>query len=327
MKILEEKGSITVLTALVMVAVFGMTALAVDAGYLYFMHTRLQDIADATALAAAHEIVKTNGNENSKRSAAFTKAQEYVAKHGLTKGSSTGYTTNLTNSIGEAGRMTVSFPDGVSKVKVDLEFETGLFFARVLDNHSTLVGVSSTAVIGQVGEQTGNILPICFFWDSYEPWVLYQLSLDPGNGVSGNYGFLDYPGPQTFLETLLNGYTGTLSVEQEVETYPGASVGQITRINDRINSCTNGCYVDPDSAEPDHTEEDCPRVVVIPVVEHFFDANGKSMVTIRAFAKFFLEGYDRDEKLLTGYFMEEVSTEQIVGSYTEFAIQSIRLIE
>jgi len=59
----------------------------------------------------------------------------------------------------------------------------------------------------------------------------------------------------------------------------------------------------------------------------FFDANGKSMVTIRAFAKFFLVGYDRDEKLLTGYFMEEVLTEQIVGSYTEFAIQSIRLIE
>jgi Flp pilus assembly protein TadG len=52
----EEKGATAVITALMLVLLFGFTALAIDIGYLYAARNELQNAADASALAAARKL-------------------------------------------------------------------------------------------------------------------------------------------------------------------------------------------------------------------------------------------------------------------------------
>ncbi len=63
----SQQGAALVLVALSIVALIGFIALAVSGGYLYFRHTRLQDISDATAIAAGIELVNAKGNEGKRR--------------------------------------------------------------------------------------------------------------------------------------------------------------------------------------------------------------------------------------------------------------------
>lgn len=53
----DRRGSILVLTAIMMIAMMGLLAVAVDIGYLQTARTQLQQSADAAALAAAAELI------------------------------------------------------------------------------------------------------------------------------------------------------------------------------------------------------------------------------------------------------------------------------
>ena len=52
-----ERGSILILSALLMTALFGVAALAVDASFLMEVHSEVQNAADASALAGASGLV------------------------------------------------------------------------------------------------------------------------------------------------------------------------------------------------------------------------------------------------------------------------------
>ena len=65
-----EKGYALVLTAATMAVIIGFSALVIDGGYLHFTHAKLQDVADASALAGAKELIKAPGNANKKKQAA-----------------------------------------------------------------------------------------------------------------------------------------------------------------------------------------------------------------------------------------------------------------
>src|SRR5579862_1022320 len=57
----SERGSIVVLTALALVILLGISALALDASYLYENRDRMGAAADAAARAAALELVNASG--------------------------------------------------------------------------------------------------------------------------------------------------------------------------------------------------------------------------------------------------------------------------
>lgn len=56
-----QQGAIAVIFALVLPAIIAIMGLAIDFGYLYVMRSKLQDVADATALAGAMQMHKTEG--------------------------------------------------------------------------------------------------------------------------------------------------------------------------------------------------------------------------------------------------------------------------
>jgi hypothetical protein len=307
-----------------MVVLAGFAAFAIDGGNLYNRHTRLQDIADACALAAGHQLGEEKGSIAQKKDAAFNKAVNYVNKNGLTSEPSGSTYSEKIFYKGEPGTMNVAFDDGTNEVKVDIIVNSNLYFARVLGFNQTPVTVSATARLGMAEEHTGNLVPLCFFWKDYVIGETYNLDLQPGEGESGNYGYLDYEPPSMFNDYIKDGYDGTLHVGQQVFTYTGASIGLVgSAIEDRLARCSGFC-------NPTSMEENCSRSVIIPIVNDLLvdSTNGKTHVTIAGFARFFITNWDKSSKTLTGVFIEEVEESEIKGNVgPEYLVQSVRLIK
>jgi Flp pilus assembly protein TadG len=63
-RVAREDGSILVMTAVVLVVLLGMTALTLDAAYLYDLRNRMGAAADAAAVAASKELASTTNNDD-----------------------------------------------------------------------------------------------------------------------------------------------------------------------------------------------------------------------------------------------------------------------
>ncbi|HHY17536.1 MAG TPA: hypothetical protein GX524_05620 [Firmicutes bacterium] len=324
-----EQEYALLLTAATMAVIIGFSALVIDGGYLHFTHARLQDVADSSALAGAKELVKAAGNPNKKKQAAFGMVIRYASLHGFEIVSTNGYTASLFLK-GQPGELIVSFPSGLELVEVELSLDARVFFASAsLKISSCPVRARSSVMIGQAARQKGWLLPIAFFWGEYQWYTRYDMTLAPGDGASGNYGFLDYKPSNMFSEYLQWGFDGSLTVGQVVETYPGVSTGQVSdAILGRLAACTHSCRITCVNETLEMTIEPlCPRVVVIPIVADFYEQSGKGYVTISGFAKFFIENYNKDTKVMTGWFLQEVSPSEITGSTSQFTIQAVKLVK
>src|SRR5579859_3186445 len=77
----QERGQSAVLVALLLVALMGMLALAIDGGYALFMRRQAQNAADAGALAGAHDYCVSQN-----AASAITRANEYaITRNGATR--------------------------------------------------------------------------------------------------------------------------------------------------------------------------------------------------------------------------------------------------
>lgn len=136
----RERGAVSVLVALLMVAFLGFAAVAVDVGMLYAERTQLQNGSDAAALAVAQKCARdVNDPECSGTSSLARSLVNSNAGDGLSNLSSltldtAGRTVTVTAGAQEAG----SEPNSVS-----------LVFARVL-------GISSAAVTARSSVAWGS---------------------------------------------------------------------------------------------------------------------------------------------------------------------------
>ena len=112
-----EKGAITVIVAVGMVALLGFTALVVDVGTLYYQRRDLQNAADAAALAAAWELP---GDVQ-------TRANEYALKNNISYG------------------VTAQKQNGDQEVRVTITNNYPRFFGRVFGSDNYVVSVAATA--------------------------------------------------------------------------------------------------------------------------------------------------------------------------------------
>ncbi|MDQ0820007.1 Flp pilus assembly protein TadG [Arthrobacter sp. V4I6] len=134
-----ERGGISVIVAIIMVALLGFTALAIDVGMLYSERTQLRNGSDAAALAVAQKCAKdANDPECSAisalaRSLASSNAGDRLSNvQSLTLDTAT-HTVTVAAGAQEAGKE----PNHVS-----------LFFARALGINTTEVTAASTVQWG-----------------------------------------------------------------------------------------------------------------------------------------------------------------------------------
>ncbi|MBE4719249.1 pilus assembly protein TadG-related protein [Pseudarthrobacter sp. AB1] len=212
-----ERGAVSVIVALMLVALLGFGAMAVDVGMLYSERTQLRNGADAAALAIAQKCAKSatdpDCSNTSSLAAGFANSN---ANDGLSNVKSilldkTGGTVTVTVGSQEAGHT----PNQVS-----------LFFARVFGLNATEVNAPSTVQWGspvkgttafpitvsicQVRGQTGVMQLLRLHGTGANPGCFYGPS---GAAVEGGFGGLKQDSGQcgAFIDiakSMANGDTG-----------------------------------------------------------------------------------------------------------------------
>jgi len=195
----QRSGSILVLTAVMLVALFALLAFAVDLGYLEVVRTELQRSADAAAIAAAWELIDPNslsgnGNPSVAMEHARTKASQYtglnlVGNQASSLAQSDVVIGQLATPSNRNALMTFDNPGMYNAVQVsvrrtaDQNGEVPLFLARVMGLASAAQQAHATAaflnnVVGFATPPTGVSLGVLPFALDQDTWN----SLLAGNG-------------------------------------------------------------------------------------------------------------------------------------------------
>lgn len=207
--ITNEYGGVLIIVAFLIVALLGITALAVDVGELYSVRRQMVNAADAAALAGAQELIRSPGDH----SKAEIVAREYAHSHNQS----------------DAGQVEVTIPNDYT-VEVITGKNVQYTFARILGFTDSDVPAQATAVTGKIIEMEG-LIPIGMheqmFYDLVGeggiPFVNFHETYGPGN-----WSWVDFdPPPVTKFVTvdiLENGYPGELAINQTIWTNTGANI-------------------------------------------------------------------------------------------------------
>lgn len=190
----SRKGATLVFVALSLVALLGVASLAIDIGHLFYVRTRLQATADASALAAAQEIP----NEASAR----TIAKQYAQSN---EGGDTSVLADDDVELGNWDSAARSFtPNGnpanavhvIVRRSAGNNNPVGTWFARVLGINEA--GVEAEAIATRTGGGGSRFLIDDEMIDSDEPVIealADKYGMEPEEIISDNDGdwFIDLP--------------------------------------------------------------------------------------------------------------------------------------
>jgi len=257
----SERGAVIVVVAVAIVALLGFAAITVDAGSLYVERRRIQDAADAAALAGAQLLPEDPLGAQSL-------AQALAAQNGADP---------------LQIQVEVSPDNDWIRVRAGDEVEFGL--ARALGFSEATVTAASRAGVEAVGALQG-VQPFGVQGQDFVEGEQYALKLgsqsDPGP-YHGNFHALALgsAGAETYAGNIACGYSGRIRLGQELTTEPGNMAGPTARgVQARIDADPGATY--------DTFDDDSPRLVYVPIIDSF-DVHGRNEVQVVGFAAFFLE--------------------------------------
>ncbi len=305
----SERGQATVLFAISAVALLSMGALSLDAGRAYVLVQQLKTAADAAALAGGQDLP---GNPSQAQVDALAAAQA----NGLS-----------------ASDVAVSVSQGNQVITVTTRGTVPYYFAPLFGIDSGTFKQTSAAQVGPMSQMQGAV-PIGVYQQSFNYGQTYTLKAGAGGGSCGNYGALDLTGSSgssgsgegddggnngasQYQTNLEDGYSGTLTVGEQVPTKPGDMTGPTEKgLQSRESSDPNSTYqtVLPTS----------PRVLYLPIISA--SDCGKSSVTIVGFAAFYLQSASCDGAV-TGQFLNLVVDGEFGSSAGSYGLQAERLIQ
>lgn len=135
----DERGAVSVLVALLLVALLGFGAIAVDVGMLYAERTQLRNGADAAALALAQKCAKNANDPDCSTTSALARGYANAnANDGL---------SNIKSTLLDKPNRTVTVTAGAQESGKAAN-QVSLFFARALEMDTAEVNAPSTVMWG-----------------------------------------------------------------------------------------------------------------------------------------------------------------------------------
>lgn len=345
----DDRGNVAVLTAILMVVLLGSTALVTDVGTEFAAEQKLWNALDAGALAGIE--VFFSGTQ-----AAVSTATQYVSQNGETVSKVAVDTANNTITLYGNRQVPLYFAKvlGFSQANISAKVTakagtlvSGTGFAPLAvveqnfqygQSYTLSLGAGSSSQSGGAGGSCGNGSDGAEMRDGGETENGGQSEGSDGSETqgggetgsdasgqdsctgAGNYGFLALgaPGAQQFEQNLMYGYSGVLSVGEQVQTETGVMAGPAAQAIDYRMSEGADCSFATAS-------DNCPRVLLLPVV-NTLDVNGKSSVTIVGFAAFYLDGISGSggQQQIMGRFLQMV-VPGTIGQGTNFGLFGVRL--
>lgn len=323
----EERGSVLILVAFVMVALIGITAVAIDGGRLYIEKSILQKAADAGALAGAQELPMNS-------SAAVTSANEVAA-------------------INNRPASNIEIGSGNKWIRVTTSSTVDLTFGKIFGYATVPVEAKAKVELNPLTSGTG-VIPLGIDMDDYDLWkgctsiVLKLPSPSNGNGNgngnsneevpeetkscsgsnnlgSGNTGPLEITGSgaDNYRTDLRDGAKKEVSIGDILKTESGNMVGPtIQAVQHRIASCSDTDY--------NPSNLDCKRIVIVPVYKiHSGNKNKVKEVQVVAFATFFILKVDspKNGAEVTGKFIDFTALGDSSPTQTDYGTYGYKLVE
>ncbi|NKB99031.1 MAG: hypothetical protein GKR90_11150 [Pseudomonadales bacterium] len=250
----SQQGVVAIMVVFAMLAILGMAGLALDGGNTMVNKTRLQNIADASALSAAKTLLESNYD---------TVAAEVEARAMFLDNTGDAGNTEISNAY-QAGDITVAvefsstllpFVPGTIPAQYVRVTATGLsidsyllpvgnvtelqVIASAVSGPSTALGAACNVAPMMVcaGEEEGDGPANNYGFNPGEVTVLKAGS--PGQAMQkGNFQLIrldDSQGGSDIREAFAGEYGGCLTISNDIETEPGNTVGPVAQgLNTRL---------------------------------------------------------------------------------------------
>jgi len=297
----SKKGSSAVFFAIILGAIAGCAALAIDIGAVIAEKSRLSSAIDAAALAGAQELVTDASN-----------------------------TENIVNSYilknsGALKQVNISIDTTAKTIEVKGTKTVEYYFAKILGSDMQDISAQAEAKVENIKSLSG-VRPLAIVNQTFEYGKLYTLKEGAGDGTSGNYAAmaLGGTGASLYRDNLLYGYGGTISVGDTIETETGNIAGTTeTCINHLINDCTH-----TPQCTYTYYNKTCPRIIFVPIV-NTLDINGRKHVKVLGFGTFFLEGVTRHsgQADVIGRFITYHANGETSSDINDYGTYGIRLVK
>ena len=292
----SERGAVMVVAAIMMVTLMASAAVVIDAGQLFLAKKRLQNAADASALAGCFTLVNKQDPV-----LADAESSKYISA----------------NVIGEYQYSpTVDLDKNTFQVNLFQKVEH--FFATVIGIDSSTVSATATAGGNTVISITG-VVPLGVVRQQFEFNKPYTLKYGGGEGYNGNYGALALGGrgASNYRSNLMYGYKNEIKIGDIVATETGNMAGPTSQgVNYRISL---------DHSSIQDLAPNSPRVVIVPVIDRLVGSGSNASATVVGFAAFYLESTD-GKGAVTGSFLKWAVSGK-VGAGPSFGVVSPTLIE
>ncbi|RAX47023.1 pilus assembly protein TadG [Arthrobacter sp. AQ5-06] len=308
-----ERGAVSVIVALMLVALLGFGAMAVDVGMLYSERTQLRNGADAAALAIAQKCAKSASDPDCSTTSSLAA--------GLTNGNATDGLSHIKFTLLDKTNRTLTVTAGAQEAGHSPN-EVSLFFARVLGMNTAEVTASSSAQWGTPSKGP-VILPLAIAY--------CKLDLTPGSpsgavqvleqavhgcgGIPGGFGWIAGSGTKCAV-TLTAGLANNPGIWFASDT--GAPAPTV---------CTAADF----SQMNDQT-------VLLPLYDLATGTGSAGKYYVKGFAAFHVTGYHFasiswtsggtvQNKTIRGYFVKFVSLSQALelGNASNYGTSIVRL--
>lgn len=292
----NQKGSVTVLVSLIIVAMVGMLALVTDVGLVYAEKAKLSKALDAAILAGGQDLPASP-------SKARASMETYLVENGVAL-------SDVVINIAADGR----------SASIQATKAVDHTFARVLGFSQSDVHEISKLELGNAASATGGIRPFAVTKYDFQYGDQVVLKENGGDGYHGNYGALALGGRGAcnFKSKTLYGYDGEIEIGDMIDTEPGnmASV---------INPLKN--YLSQFDETFDDYDRDSDRVWTVLVVDSM-EVNGRSEVEVVGFAQFFVEDIQKKsgKAEITGRFVRYVTNGEIDNTLDDTGVYAMRLV-
>jgi hypothetical protein len=303
----NKKGNSAIIFLIFSTLLIGMMAFITDAGMLYLEKSRLQNAVDAVALAAIQDYPKGE--------AVMIAQAHHIAE--------------LNNVKTED--LVINFSDNSKRITVSTSKNVQMYFARIFNITDAVVQAKASAKIGTIVAADG-IRPIAVEQQDFEYGKTYTLKKGAGDAYTGNYGALALggTGSTNYRNNLQYGYHGEIEIGdlveigEDLETEPGNMAGPTYEgVSYLLDQDTHTSH------DLSKLEKDCPRLIVIPVIDSF-SVEGRSTVKIMGFATFFLEEtiYDGGKTEVKGKFIKTLGQGEIdETTSTDYGMLGVKLVE
>lgn len=276
LNVLNEKGNVSIFLCLIITAIFGFTAFAIDIGFVYVEKSKLSNAVDSAALAAVMELP----NDTAK---AKQVALDYLAK----------------NDVAE-NEATINFSSDNKSIIINASKDVTHLFAPIIGINSSNVQTNTKAIIAPISTVKNGIRPFAVVAYNFSYGDLVTLKQGAGSGYNGNYYAvaLGGTGASVFQNNALYGYNGYITVGSSIDTETGNMAGATNAISNYINTEHSTFYT---------FQRNSIRIWTLPLVDTL-TLDGRKSVHVVGFAEFYVEsvGNKSGNMELSGRFLRYV---------------------